>query len=242
MNFNNMKDKMDQGVFGEIHFTEKEKYKVLNTIHNRKIVKSKNLLKDLLSLAACVILLIGLGYLSFGNQLKKDSMSLEKKNSSTEAVTTTQPVPKVSQAELDRAAKNFEQMANDQKGDDFFYYSMITMALQKLEFKGEENYRLPMSVENIKRIQFDRANLQYLKNKVVELKASEPYQKILDKWIKGDFSTIENDYLSIRNIKGAHLQLSESPVLKVRTAEEEQKYIEHFFGNEGLQIDKRDWQ
>ena len=119
---------------------------------------------------------------------------------------------------------------------------MITMVLQKLEFKGEENYRIPGTVENIKRIQFDRANLQFLKNKAVELNASERYQKILDKWLKGDFSTIENDYLSIRSIKGGSLLPSESPVLKVRTAEEEKRYIEHFFGKEGLQVNNRDWQ
>ncbi|MDR6121292.1 hypothetical protein QFZ87_000889 [Bacillus sp. SLBN-46] len=247
MNFNNMKNKMDQGVFGEIHFTEKDKVKVLNTIYNKEVLKTKNPFKDFLSLAACFILIVGLSYLSFGNQIKKDSIPLEQKNSNTEAVTNktvtpTHQVPNVSQTELDQAAKNFDQYKNFEKGDDLFYYSMITMALQKLEFKGEENYRIPMTVENIKRIQFDRANLQYLKNKAVELKASEPYQKILDKWLKGDFSTIENDYLSIRNIKSDPLQPSESPVLKVRTAEEEQKYIEHFFGKEGLQINKRDWQ
>lgn len=236
-----MKDKMDQGVFGEIHFTEIEKYKVLNKINNREVVKTKNLFKDFLSVAACVVIIIGLSYLSFGNQMKKDPMSSELYNSSTAAVTTTKQVPKVSQAELDQAAKNFAQIENDQKGDDFFYYSMLTLVLQKLEFKGEEYYRLPMSVENIKRIQMDRANLQYLKNKAVEFKASEPYQNIIDKWLKGDFSTIDNDYLLIRNMKGAHLQPSESPVRKVRTAEEEQKYIEHFFGNEGLQINERDW-
>lgn len=167
------------------------------------------------------------------------------KGDKTEAATTTkqvttQQVPKVSQAELDKAAKDFYQIESNQNGDDFFYYSMITMALQKLEFKGEENYHIPLSVE-VKRIQFDRANLQYLKNKAVELKASEPYQKILDKWLKGDFSNFENDYLTIRNIKDTNPP-SPSPVQKVRTADEEQKYIEHFFGNEGLQINIRDWQ
>ncbi|MFC4802045.1 hypothetical protein ACFPA1_22260 [Neobacillus sp. GCM10023253] len=150
-------------------------------------------------------------------------------------------VHKVSQAELVEAAKNFQEIESDVKGDDLFYYGMITMALQKLEFKGEENFSIPNTPDSIKRIQFDRANLQYFKNKAVELKASEPYQKILDKWLNGDFSNFENDYLTIRNIKGDPSQPSESPVLKVRTVEEEQKYIEHFFGNEGLQINKRDW-
>ena len=127
------------------------------------------------------------------------------------------------------------------KDDDIFYYGMITMALQKLEFKGEKNYRIPLTVD-LKRIQFDRANLQYLKNKAVELKASEPYPKILDTWLKGDFSNFEDDYLKIRDVKGDPTEPSKSPVMKVRTAEEEQKYIEHFFGNEGLQINIRDWQ
>jgi hypothetical protein len=117
---------------------------------------------------------------------------------------------------------------------------MITLALQKLEFKGEENYRIPGTAD-VKRLQFDRANLQYLKNRAVAIKASEPYQGILDKWLKGDLSNFENDYLTIRSLKGA-VSPSESPVLKVRTAEEEQKYIEHFFGDEGLQINKMDWQ
>ena len=86
-------------------------------------------------------------------------------------------------------------------------------------------------------MQFDRANLQYLKNRAVAIKASEPYQGILDKWLKGDFSNFENDYLTIRNLKGA-VSPSESLVLKVRTAEEEQQYIEHFFGDGGLQLIK----
>jgi hypothetical protein len=168
------------------------------------------------------------------------------KGDKTEAATTTkhlaiQPVHKVSQAELDKAAKNFYEIESNVKGDDIFYYGMITMAIQKLEFKGEENYHLPNTPDIIKRIQFDRANLQYLKNKAVDLKASEPYQKILDKWIKGDFSNFENDYLTIRDLKGDPTQPSESPVLKVRTTEEEQKYIQHFFGEKGLQINKRDW-
>ncbi|WP_284037133.1 DUF6241 domain-containing protein [Neobacillus sp. 114] len=164
-----------------------------------------------------------------------------------EAATTTkhlvtQPVHKVSQAELDKAAKNFYEIEINVKGDDIFYYGMITMAIQKLEFKGEENYHLPNTSDSIKRIQFDRANLQYLKNRAVNLKASEPYQKILDKWLKGDFSNLENDYLTIRNLKSDPTQPSESPVLKVRTTEEEQKYIQHFFGENGLQINKKDWQ
>jgi hypothetical protein len=247
MNFKNMKNKMDQGVFGEIHFTENEKYKILNTIYKKETVKTNNHLKDFISLAACFILIIGISYLTFGSQLKKSSMPSEQKASSTEAtatkaVSSTQTVPEVSQLELAEAAKNFDEIETDVKGEDIFYYGMITMALQKLEFKGEENYLIPLSVQNIKRIQFDRANLQYLKNKAVELNASEPYRKIIDKWLKGDFSTIEIDYLAIRNIKSDPQQPNESPVLKVRTAEEEQKYIKHFFGNEGLQINERDWQ
>jgi hypothetical protein len=147
-------------------------------------------------------------------------------------------VRKVSQAELDKAAKDMGEM----KKDDDFYYTMITLALQKLEFKGEdESYHLPGTAD-VKRLQVDRANLQYLKNRAVEIKAAEPYQKILDKWLEGDFSNISNDYLTIRNIKDNQLQPNESPVLKVRTAEGEEKYIKHFFGDEGLQINKRDWQ
>jgi hypothetical protein len=147
-------------------------------------------------------------------------------------------VRKVSQAELDKAAKDIGEI----KKDDDFYYAMITLALQKLEFKGEdESYHL-RGTADVKRLQVNRANLQYLKNRAVEIKAAQPYQKILDKWLEGDFSNISNDYLTIRNIKDDQLQPSESPVLKVRTAEEEEKYIKHFFGDEGLQINKRDWQ
>lgn len=149
---------------------------------------------------------------------------------------STQEVHKVSQAQLDKAAKDIGEI----KKDDDFYYTMITLALQKLEFKGEENYHIP-GMADVKRLQFDRANLQYLKNRAVAIKASEPYQGILDKWLKGNFSNFENDYLTIRNLKGA-VSPNESPVLKVRTAKGEQKYIEHFFGDEGLQINKMDWQ
>ncbi|HEY4548991.1 MAG TPA: hypothetical protein VIG98_01780 [Bacillus sp. (in: firmicutes)] len=173
-------------------------------------------------------------------------------NSDKAEAVSTQEVHKVSQAESDKAAKvvihNVNQAQLDKaakdigeiKKDDDFYYTMITLALQKLEFKGEENYRIPGTAD-VKRLQFDRANLQYLKNRAVAIKASEPYQGILDKWLKGDLSNFENDYLTIRSLKGA-VSPSESPVLKVRTAEEEQKYIEHFFGDEGLQINKMDWQ
>ncbi|MDQ1143917.1 cytoskeletal protein RodZ [Bacillus sp. SORGH_AS 510] len=243
MNLHNMKQKMDQGSFGDIHFTENEKAKVLNQIYNKKVSKTRKPLINFISVAASSILVIGLGYLSFGNQIKNDTQKIRSTEAApTKAVTPAHEVPKVSQAEVDRAASNFNQMKNFETNDDFFYYSMITMALQKLEFKGEENYRIPATSENIKRIQINRANLQYLKNKAVELHASEPYQEILEKWLNGDFSAIENDYLSIRNIKGDPTQQSESPVLKVRTAEEEKKYIEHFFGSEGLQVDNRDWQ
>src|SRR4051812_37081449 len=68
-------------------------------------------------------------------------------------------VHNVSQAQLDKAAKDIGEI----KKDDDFYYTMITLALQKLEFKGEENYRIPGTAD-VKRLQFDRANLQYLKN------------------------------------------------------------------------------
>ncbi|MBM7584487.1 hypothetical protein JOC86_001024 [Bacillus pakistanensis] len=164
------------------------------------------------------------------------------KGEKTEAATTTkheatQQVPKVSQAELTKASKDIGEIKND----DDVYYTMITIALQKLKFQGEKNYHIP-GTPDVKRLQLDLANLQYLKNKAVAIKASELYQKTLDKWLKGDFSNIENDYLTIRSIKTGTTQPSESPVLKVRTAEEEQKYIEHFFGEEGLQINKRDWQ
>ncbi|WP_223596173.1 DUF6241 domain-containing protein [Neobacillus bataviensis] len=159
----------------------------------------------------------------------------------TDTPTATQLVPEVSKAELDKAAKNFYEIESNVKDNDIFYYGMITMALQKLEFKDEENYRIPLSVD-VKRIQFDRANLQYLKNKAVELKTSEPYPRILDKWLKGDITNFEDDYLTIRDLKGDPNEPSESPVMKVRTAEEERKYIEHFFGDEGLKINKRDWQ
>jgi len=165
----------------------------------------------------------------------------EVNKTETTATTTTQQAPEVSKSEVDKAAKNFFEIESNVKDDDIFYYGMITMALQKLEFKGEKNYRIPLTVD-LKRIQFDRANLQYLKNKAVELKASEPYPRIIDKWLKGDFSNFEDDYLKIRDVKGDPTEPSKSPVMKVRTAKEEQKYIEHFFGNEGLQINIRDWQ
>jgi hypothetical protein len=165
----------------------------------------------------------------------------EVNKTETATTTATQQVPEVSKAELDKAAKNFYEIESNVKDDDIFYYGMITMALQKLEFKREEKYRIPGTVD-VKRIQFDRASLQYLKNKAVELKVSEPYPRILDKWLKGDFSNFEDDYLTIRDLKGDPTEPSQSPVLKVRTAEEEQKYIEHFFGDEGLKINKKDWQ
>lgn len=158
-------------------------------------------------------------------------------NSDKAEAVSTQEIHKVSQDELDKAAKDIGEI----KKDDDFYYALITLTLQKLEFKGEENYHIP-ATPDVKRLQLDRANLQYLKNRAVAIKASELYQKTLDKWLNGDFSNIENDYLTIRNTKGDPSQPIESLVLKVRTAEEEQKYIEHFFGNEGLQINKRDWQ
>lgn len=163
------------------------------------------------------------------------------KGDKTEAATpanheATQQVPKVSPAELDKASKDIGEI----KKEDDLYYTIITLALQKLEFRGEKNYHIP-GTPDVKRLQFNLTNLQYLKNRAVAIKASELYQKTLDKWLKGDFSNMENDYLTIRNIKTDTSQPGESPVLKVRTTEEEQKYIEHFFGEEGLQINKRDW-
>ncbi|WP_160726162.1 DUF6241 domain-containing protein [Bacillus sp. USDA818B3_A] len=194
---------------------------------------------------ACVgfVILIGGTYAVLSsNGEKKEAAITDKQETTTSKKVATKQVPTISQAELDKAAKNFDEIESNVKGDDIFYYGMITMAIQKLEFKGEENYRLPNTPESIKRIQFNRANLQYLKNKAVELRASKPYQTTLDKWLKGDFSNFENDYLTIRDIKGDPTKPSESPVQKIRTVEEEQKYIKHFFGDEGLQMNKRDWQ
>lgn len=190
-------------------------------------------------------IVIGGSYTYFSSNNKAEAVSTQEGHKVSQAAsdkTEKIVVHKVSQAELDKAAKNFYEIESNVKGDDIFYYGMITMAIQKLVFKGEENYHIPNTPDSIKRIQFERANLQYLKNKAVDLKASEPYQKILDKWLKGDFSNFEDDYLKIRDLKGDPTEPSESPVLKVRTDEEEQKYIEHFFGVEGLNINKRDWQ
>ncbi|MGJ7909960.1 hypothetical protein [Neobacillus sp. LXY-1] len=192
--------------------------------------------KTLIGAGLGFVLVLG-GWYAF-NSYKEDKTVTVKTTKHVAAKT----VHKVSGPELDTAAKNFYEIEANLKGDDIFYYGMITMALQKLEFKDEENYRLLNTPENIQRIQLSRANLQYLKNKVVELKASEPYPNILDKWLKGDFSHIEKDYLTIRNLKNDPTQPSENPVLKVRTTEEEEKYIQHFFGDEGLQKNKIDWE
>ncbi|MCM3571408.1 DUF6241 domain-containing protein [Neobacillus mesonae] len=189
-----------------------------------------------------LVLAIGGGYVflsSNGDHTEAASaVQQDQKAGQTEIDKTTHRTHKVSQAELDKAAKDIGEI----KKDDDFYYAMITLALQKLEFKGEDNsYHIPATAD-VKRLQFDRANLQYLKNRAVAIKASETYQSTLDRWLKGDFSNMENDYLTIRNIKSDHMQQSESPVLKVRNAEEEQNYIQYFFGDDGLQIHKRDWQ
>ena len=156
----------------------------------------------------------------------------------TEAVTATKQAHKVTQAELDKAAKNFSNLASIQKGDDFFYYATITMALQKLEVQGEKDFTPPNTPPTMERYQMERANIQYLKNEAVETKASDVYQKILDRWTKGNFSEIQNDLLSVQNTRSTEGHLP----TKVRTKDEEQKYIQTFFGAKGLQINKRDWQ
>ncbi|MEH7417302.1 DUF6241 domain-containing protein [Neobacillus drentensis] len=168
------------------------------------------------------------------------SLNGEKKEAAatTTKQVVTQQVHKVSQVELDEAAKTFSNLASIQKDDDFFYYATITLALQKLEVKGEKDFTPPNTPSTIERYQMNRANLQYLKNKVVETKASELYQKILDKWLKGDFSDIQNDLSSVQKTRAAEGGLP----TKVRAQDEEQKYIQTFFGDKGLQINKRDWQ
>lgn len=148
-----------------------------------------------------------------------------------------QEVHQVKQDELDKAAKDIGKI----KKNDDLYYAMITLTFQKLEFKGEKSYHIPGTAD-VKRIQFNRANLQYLKNRAVAINATKVYKKTLDKWLKGDFSTIKKDYLTIRNIKSDPSHPNEGPTVNVRTTKEEQKYIKHFFGNKGLQINKRDWQ
>ncbi|MEH7110576.1 hypothetical protein [Bacillus sp. JJ1764] len=191
--------------------------------------------KTLIGAGLGFVLVLG-GWYAF-NSYKEDKTVTVK----TTKHVAAKSVHKVSELELETAAKNFYEIEKHVKGDDIFYYGMITMALQKLEFKGEIDYRLPNTPDSIQRIQLSRENLQYLKNKAKEISASGPYPKILDKWLKGDFSHIEKDYLTIRNLKGDPSQPSESPVLKVRTTEEEEKYIQHFFGDEGLQKNKIDW-
>lgn len=158
-------------------------------------------------------------------------------NSDKVEAVSAQEVHKVSQGELDKAAKDIGKI----KKNDDLYYAMITLTFQKLEFKGEKNYHIPGTAD-VKRIQFNRANLQYLKNRAVAINAAKIYKKTLDKWLKGDFSTIKKDYLTIRNIKDDPSHPKKGPTVNVRTTKEEQKYIKHFFGNKGLQINKKDWQ
>lgn len=258
--FKNLKETLNETVLKDIDFGEKSKEKVRRAINikEKRKVPWKPILNNLLRIAATCLLFIGTGYfiaeqlrtfssqdhLTSKNNMKNEGMQEQTNGSShtdsssnndkVEAV-SPQEVHKVSQIELDKAAEDIGEIKTVQD----LVTAMITLTAQKLEIKGEENYRIPNTAANIKRIQFNRANLQYLKNRAVAVNASNLYQETLDKWLKGDFSKIEYDFLSIRNDPS---ELNESIVKKVRTAEEEQKYIEHFFGNEGLEINKRDWQ
>ncbi|MCD4837575.1 DUF6241 domain-containing protein [Neobacillus sedimentimangrovi] len=137
------------------------------------------------------------------------------------------------QEELEQAAKNVGEINNVKD----LQNHLITLSLQKLEFKGEQYHKfIPQGTADVARIQVTKANLQYLHNQAVKLNAPAEFVKIIDKWKQGDFSDMLNDYALIREVKP-----EESAAIKMRTEEEEQEYIKHFFGDKGLEIHNRDW-
>ncbi|CAM3629924.1 DUF6241 domain-containing protein [Mesobacillus zeae] len=143
---------------------------------------------------------------------------------------------KVSDEELSQAAKEIGEI-NDEK---MLFTRMMEMTFQKLEWK-DHKFQIPGTIVE-KRIQMTKGNIQYIKERTKSIEVTENKEHILDKWTTGDFNSIEKDFREIRDSlsPGNDKYNPENGPAK-RAEESEKEYIQHFFGDDGLEQHNKQW-
>lgn len=122
---------------------------------------------------------------------------------------------------------------------------MTEMALQKVSFKGEDNFNVPGTIVRV-RIQVTKENIQYLKNNlsVVSGEKKQQYKSILNKWYNGNFNSITDDFRNIRILLLGKENMDMSSAIMnpiKKTSIDEKTYILKFFGQSGLNLNNLEW-
>lgn len=122
---------------------------------------------------------------------------------------------------------------------------MTEMALQKVSFKGEDNFNVPGTIVR-ERIQVTKENIQYLKNNlsVVSGEKKQQYKSILNKWYNGNFNSITDDFRNIRILLLGKENMDMSSAIMnpiKKTSIDEKTYILKFFGQSGLNLNNLEW-
>ena len=125
-----------------------------------------------------------------------------------------------------------------------FLKKALGLSFQKIKLGEEQNhYKIPGIVESsVDRIQMTKTNVAYLKERLGSLKTTKDeksgeytYDKILTRWINGDFDHIVQDFKTLRNDFNKPKGYSETgndheiKIVK-RSKTDEQEYIKYFFG------------
>lgn len=115
---------------------------------------------------------------------------------------------------------------------------MMNMSLQKVQFKEDENFKIQNVIDALPRIQMSKMNIRYMRECADDIEASQNLVKILDRWLVGDFSNVNKEFIETREA----LNPSKKNVIpEKRTEAKENEYILHFFGKEGLKIHQQQW-
>lgn len=179
-----------------------------------------------------------------------DEVKTEVKNGE-EAAQKTEPSPVVeeyslSEEERKQAAKEMgeeefkEELANEEFDDEYWIASSImSMSLQKIELDENENFEI-LGTKPRYRPQITKQNIAFLKEKVESIESDPVLEEILNKWSQGNFDNIDKDFIEARNIVTGH-DKHDGYKIKKRSEEEEERYIKHFYGVEGLKIHEEQW-
>ena len=157
-----------------------------------------------------------------------------------EAASKPEPSPGVevyslSEEERIQASKEMGKIENE----DWIASSIMSMALQKVELKENENFEIKGTKVRY-RPQITKQNIAFLKEKVESIESDPVLEEILNKWSQGSFDDVDKDFIEARNILTGQDKHDGFGVSK-RSFEREKEYIKHFYGDEGLKIDEEQW-
>ncbi|PEA55122.1 hypothetical protein CON64_09595 [Bacillus pseudomycoides] len=143
----------------------------------------------------------------------------------------------VSNDDLSKAAQSIGEIQNEQTINDM----MIHMYFQKLTFHGNNLH--VRGTRDVGRVQMTKENIQYLKKNINVINNDErpKYESILNKWYNGNFESAVEDFIEIRYLRLGKKVSAEEFKLTKKTDSDEKEYILHFFGQEGLDIHKKEW-